>query len=225
MPRALSILLMLLAAGSLGAAGAPAAAPSQISATVDRIVARVEGDIILLSEVRELTAYQQLIDGRSQSPQDLIKALVEQWVVRTEAQESRFPSTPPADIDAELNRIQNTFPNPQAYRDRLAAAGLTPQALRRIVEQQLYLERYLDYKFRPAVQIDDQAVLQYYEEELTPALRARGQTLPPLDEVSDRIREVLVQRSITERADTWFEETKSRLQIEITPAPPVEGKR
>jgi hypothetical protein len=223
MPRALFTLLTLLVAGRLGAAGAPA--PPQATTTVDRIVARVEGDILLLSEVRELAAYQQLIDGHSQSQQELIGALIEQWVVRTEAQEARFPSIPAADIDAEWNRIQGSFPSPEAFRDRLAAVGFTSQALRRIVEQQLYLERYLDYKFRPAVQIDDAEVLKYYQEELTPALRARGQEPPPLDEVSDQIREVLVQRSITERANDWFEETKSRLQIEITATPAVEGKR
>lgn len=225
MPRSCSILLTLLAAGCLGAVGAAASAPPQASATVDRIVARVEGDIILLSEMRELAAYQRLIDGHSQSPQELIDALIEQWVVGTEAQEARFPSTPAANVDAELKRIQGSSPNPQAFGDRLAAVGLTPQALRRIVEQQLYLARYLDYKFRPAVQIDGDAVLKYYQDELAPALRARGQTPPPMDEVSDGIREVLVQRNITERANTWFEETNSRLQIEITPPPGVEGKQ
>jgi hypothetical protein len=214
MRRACSILLILLAAGCLCAAE-----------TVDRIVARVEGDIILLSEVRELAAYQQLVDGRSQPQDELIGALIEQWVVHSEAEESRYPSPPAADIDAEMSRIQGTFPNPQAYRDRLAAAGLTPQGLRRIVEQQFYLERYLDYKFRPAVQIGDEAIAKYYQDELTPTLRARGQMPPPLDDVRESIREVLVQRGINERANGWFEETKSRLQVEITPSPAVEGKR
>jgi peptidyl-prolyl cis-trans isomerase SurA len=225
MRRASSILLALLAAGCFTAAVAQASASSpRPSETVDRIVARVEGDILLLSEVRELAAYQQLVDGHSQSQEELIGALIEQWVVYTEAQEARFPTPPAADMDAELARIQGSFPSPQAYRDRLAAAGLTPQALRRIVERQLYLERYLDYKFRPAVQIDDEAITKYYQDELTPALQARGQTPPPLDEVSDRIREVLAQRSISERANSWFEETKSRLQIEIPPPPTADGK-
>jgi hypothetical protein len=214
MRRAGSILLTLLAAGCLCAAE-----------TVDRIVARVEGDIILLSEVRELAAYQQLVDGHSQSQDELIGALIEQWVVRNEAEESRYPAPPATDIDAELSRIQGTFPSPQAYRDHLAAVGLTPQGLRRIVEQQFYLERYLDYKFRPAVQIGDEAIAKYYQDELTPALRARGQMPPPLDDVRESIREVLVQRGINERANSWFEETKSRLQVEITPPPAVEGKR
>jgi peptidyl-prolyl cis-trans isomerase SurA len=233
MPRAFSISLLLLAAAGLCAAAGPraaraaqtsAAAPASQPETVDRIVARVEDDVILLSEVRELAAYQQLVDGHSQSQEKLIAALIEQWVVRSEAQEAQFSSPPAADIDAEAARIQAGFPSAQAYRDRLAAVGLTPQALRRIIEQQLYLERYLDYKFRPAVQIDDAAVLKYYQDELTPALTARGQTPPPLDDVRDQIVEVLVQRGINERADSWFDETKSRLQIEITPAPTVNGK-
>jgi hypothetical protein len=227
-----SILVPLLAAACCCVAGpraslaAQATAPaSQPRETIDRIVARVEDDIILSSEVRELAAYQQLVDGRSQSQNELIAALIEQWVVRSEAQEARYPSPSDDEIDAESSRIQGTFPNAQAFRERMAAVGLTPQGLRRLVEQQFYLERYLDYKFRPAVQIDDDAIAKYYQDELTPALRDRGQTVPPLDDVRDRIREVLVQRGINERADSWFEETKSRLQIEITPASAVEGKR
>ena len=34
---------------------------------VDRIVARVENDIILLSDVRELEEYQELVNGKSES--------------------------------------------------------------------------------------------------------------------------------------------------------------
>jgi hypothetical protein len=227
-----SILLPLLAATcccvasprAIMAAQASASAPPQRE-TFDRIAARVEGDIILSSEVRELAAYQQLVDGRSQSQEELINALIDQWVVRSEAQEAGFPSPAAGEIDAESSRIQNTFPSAQAFRERMATVGLAPQGLRRVVEQQLYLERYLDYKFRPAVQIDDEAIARYYQDELTPAMRDRGQTPPPLDDVRDRIREVLVQRGINERANAWFDETKARLQVEITPAPGAGGTR
>jgi hypothetical protein len=207
-------------------AQAPAAAPaSPQTQTIDRIVARVENDVILDSEVRELAAYQQLVDGRSQSREDLLAALIEQWVVRSEAEEARFPAPLPAEIDAEVERIQKTFSSAQMFRERLAAVGLTAQGLRRLIAQQLYLERYLDYKFRPAIQIDDAAIAKYYEEEFAPALRNRGQAVPPLEDVRDRIREVLVQRGINESANSWFDETKSRLQTEILPEPAAESKK
>ena len=191
---------------------------------IDRIVAHIEDDIILLSEVRGLAAYQRLVDGQSQSQDQLMNALIDQWVVRKEAEQARFPEPTAADIDAEAMRIQGASAA-DAFRQKLDTAGLTLPELRRIIGQQIYLERYLDYKFRPAVQVDEEAIAKYYEMDLSPALRAQGHVPPPLDEVRERIREVLVQRGIGERANTWFDETKSRLAIEIAAPAAVEGKK
>ena len=224
MRRAPCMLWVWLAAGCAWAGGAPAFSAAQAPTTVDRIVARIEGDIILLSEVRELAAYQRLLEDRAQPDHQLLSALIEQWVVRSEAQAAQFPPPTAGEIDAEAARIQSGFPNPQAYRERLADLQLSPQSLRRILEQQFYLARYLDYKFRPAVQAGDEDISRYYQEELAPALRAKGQTPPPLDDLREQIREVLVQRGISEHADAWFEETKSRLQIEILPAARTGGR-
>ena len=58
---------------------------------VDRIVARIEDDIITQSEVRELAAYQQLIDGQAESDDRLLSELIEQWVVNNEATAAHFP--------------------------------------------------------------------------------------------------------------------------------------
>jgi hypothetical protein len=224
MRRAHPIFVLLLELAAVCAGGAYGPAAAQAPEIVDRIAARIEGDIILLSEVRELAAYQQLLEGRSEPQEELLRALIEQWAVRSEAQAAQFPPPAAQDVDAEVARIQNRLGGAQAYGDRLAAVNLSPQALRRMVEQQLYLTAYLDYKFRPAAQVTEEDISKYYWEEMEPALRAKGQSPPPLEDVREQIREVLTQRGISERADTWFEETKSRLQIEIMPAPRLDGK-
>jgi hypothetical protein len=154
----------------------------------------------------------------------LLRALIEQWVVRSEAQAAQFPYPSAPEVDVEVARIQSQLGGAQAYGQRLAAVNLSAQALRRMVEQQLYLAAYLDYKFRPAVQVTEEDISKYYREELEPGLRTKGQSPPPLDEVREQIREVLIQRGISGRADSWFEETKSRLQIEVTPVPGADGK-
>ena len=186
---------------------------------VDRIVAHVEDDIITLSEVRELAAYQQLVDGHAEPDDRLLNELIEQWVVNNEATEAQFPQPAASEVNREVQRIESSFPTSQAYAKRLMEVGLTADAVRRIVTRQIYLARYLDYKFRPAVQVDDDAIAKYYNDQLAPELKVKGQTVPPLDAVSDEIREVLTQKGINDRAATWFDETKSRLQIEIEPAP------
>lgn len=209
MGRAITLLGLLAGEGLLCAAPLPA------QQVVDRIVARVEDDIITLSEVRELGRYQQLVEGRAASDDRLIAQLLEQWIVTTEATAARYPRPTEADVDHHVEWLESQLGGPEAFRERLGQSGLSPAAVRRLVERQLYLQRYLDYKFRPAVQVDSAAIEKYYREELLPALAARSQAVPPLETVQDQIREVLVEREITNRATRWLEETRSRLKIEI----------
>src|SRR5271165_7495912 len=57
---------------------------------IDRIVARIEDDVILLSEVQELRQYQKFVDGKSESDEQILDRLIDQWVVRSEAETSRI---------------------------------------------------------------------------------------------------------------------------------------
>jgi hypothetical protein len=197
----------------LGQAALPGLLPAQ--QVVDRIVARVEDDIITLSEVREMGRYQQLVKGRSDSDDRLLAQLINQWIVNTEATGARFPRPIETEVNRELDHLEKQFPSAEAYRNRLRELGLSAAAVRRLVERQLYLARYLDYKFRPAAQVDAGAIEKYYREQLAPTLAARGQTVPPLENVQEQIRELLVEREISERANRWLEETRSRLKIEL----------
>jgi hypothetical protein len=193
------------------------AAPLPQTQIVDGIVVRIEDDIITLSELRELAAYQQLIDGRSQTNEELRSELIEQWVVDNEAITSRFPSPAQAEVDRETERVRHNFPDAAAYRQRLTAVGLTETALRQIITRQIYLARYLDYKFRSAVQVDDGAIASYYRDHLVPELQAKGQPAPALQDVSDQIRELLIEQGVNDRTASWFQETKPRLRIELEP--------
>ena len=86
---------------------------------------RIEDDIITLSELRELAAYQQLLDGHSQSNEELRSELIEQWVVNNEATTTRFPLPAEAEVDREVSRVESSFPGLAAYQQRLEAVGLT----------------------------------------------------------------------------------------------------
>jgi parvulin-like peptidyl-prolyl isomerase len=189
--------------------------PPQSSRVVDRIVARVEGDIILQSQVRELGALQQLIDGRAESDEKLLEELIEQWVVETEATASHFPQPAQSEVDRELKRLEGNFASPEKYAARLNELGLSSPEVSRLLSRQIYVERYVDYKFRPSVQIDPADIDAYYKNELVPELAKKNQSAPPRNAVEDQIREVLTQRRISDLTAKWLDDTKSRLKIEI----------
>jgi len=214
--RMLAIASLCLLTGASTAPAGWAAAPAQ--QVVDRIVARIGNDILTLSEMRELAGYQQLVDGQAQPEDRLLSELIEQWALNDEATAAQFPAAAASEVDREAARIESRFPNARAYDQRLAALAMTRESVRRLVARQIFLARYVDYKFRPAVQVDEAAIETYYQQEILPALATKKQAPPPLEGVRDQIRELLVQQGISERATTWFEETKSRLSIAIIPA-------
>ncbi len=77
--------------GSRAPARAGQSSPPQI---VDRIVAHIEDDIVTQSEVRELSAYQELVDGHAEPDDRVLNELIEQWVVNNEATATQFPQPP-----------------------------------------------------------------------------------------------------------------------------------
>ncbi len=128
----LAILATMAAGGFLGA-----------QEILDRIVARVENDIILLSDIQALSRYQQLVDGKSETQEQILDRLIDQWIVRTEADVAHFPQPLDADIDRGLSRLQKSFASAEEYEARKKQSGLDDSEIRRIVGSQLYLSNCL----------------------------------------------------------------------------------
>ena len=199
----LAAVLAVAAAGILGA-----------QEILDRIVARVENDIILLSDVRALRHYQELVDGKPETEEQILDRLIDQWIVRTEADVSHFPHPSDPDIDHSLSQLQKSFASIDEYEARKKQSGLNDSEIRRIVGLQLYLSNYLDSRFRPGVQIDPKAIEDFYVNKVLPQAKSRGQEPPSLDAARDFIQEALIQQGINEQADRWLKESRVRLHIE-----------
>jgi len=181
---------------------------------MDRIVARVETDIILLSDVRQLSRYQAFLDGKAQSDPDILNRLIDQWIVRSEASVARFPQPSDDDVNRSIERLKRSFSSPEEFQARQKQSGITDDEIRRFVRAQLYLSNYLDSRFRPAIQIDEKAVDDFYKSRVVPRAESRGQTPPTLENARDFIQEALVQRAINEQADRWLKESRARVRVE-----------
>ena len=180
---------------------------------IDRVVARIENDVILLSDIRLLSHYQLLVEGKTESDSEILERLIDQWIVRNEANVARTPLPSGPDIDRAMQRLIQGFSSQQDFEARRKLAGLTEADVRRITADQLFLNSYLDSRFRPTVQISEQAIQDFYKNSLLPRAQARGATPPAFDTAHDFIQEALVQRGINEQADKWLKESHARLRV------------
>jgi hypothetical protein len=182
--------------------------------TIDRIMARVESDIILQSEVRQLSRYQLLVDGKSESEAAILDRLIDQWVVRTEAETARFPHPSEAEIQRGMERLEKSFGSKEEFEARKNKCGLSVAEIREKVTSQLYLNNYLDSRFRPSVQVESKAIEDFYQNAVVPRAKARGQEPPTLEAARDYIQDALIQSGIDEQADRWLKESRARLHVE-----------
>ena len=204
--RIAGLCAMLLALGT--------ASRVRAQVVVDRIVARVENDIILQSDVQELKEYQELVGEKPESDGAILDRLIDQWIVRSEAGLSRFPEPSQDEIERGVARVVKSFSSSAEYEARRKKTGLTEEEVRKIVASQLYLSNYLDSRFRPSAQIDEKAIEDFYQNAVVPRAKARGQEPPTLDASRDTIQEALVQSDINEQAARWLTESRGRLHVQ-----------
>ncbi|HKN23399.1 MAG TPA: hypothetical protein VJX72_01025 [Candidatus Acidoferrum sp.] len=181
---------------------------------VDRIVARVDTDIILLSDVRELARYQNFLDEKSESDAKVLDHLIDQWIVRNEAKAALYPQPSDEEVQRSLARLKRSFSSPEEFEAREKQAGLTDDDVMRMLRSQLYLSNYLDSRFRASIQVDEKDIEEFYKTRVIPRAESRGQAPPTLEAARGRIQEVLVQQEINVQADRWLKESRARLRVE-----------
>ena len=181
---------------------------------LDRIVAKVDTDVILLSEVRALEHYQLFVDGKAESDEQVLDRLIDQWIVRSEAKAALFTQPSENDVKRSLERLKRSFSSAEEYEERKKQSRLTDDDIERMVRAQLYLSSYLDSRFRASIQIADKDIEQFYKARIVPRAESRGQTPPTLDAARGFIQEALIRQAINEQSDRWLKESRARLRVE-----------
>ena len=229
---ALSIVVALACA----IAPAPAGAAPRLA---DRIVAVVDGDPILQSDV-ERTLALGLVERRAgETPQQLrrrvLDGLVEQRLRVHEVERYGFDQVPVEMIAEQIDAIRARFPSEEAFRRGLADLGLQLAGLEQLVAQQLQVMVYVDELLGARVFVGVEEIEAHYERVLAPRLRREGKPVPPVEEVREEIREVLRQERLNEELARWTAELRREADVrdhldtpvDVTqrPLPPKVGER
>ena len=176
---------------------------------LDRVVARVNGSVILLSDVRAAVLFG-LVDGPAESD-DAVEQMVQRALLVEEV--NRFPPPEPTAeaIESELARMRARAGVSIDEVER--TTGLGAENVRSFARDRLRVQAYIDQRFGLTVPLTDEQVLQYYrahpEEfttsgQLTPFERAQGLA---------RERAGLEQRQRT--ISQWLRDLRARADVNL----------
>ena len=200
-------------------------APGRASAEViDRIVATVNGRIILQSDWDEALCYEALLTNRTlaQFTDDdrraVLDRLIDQELLREQMKSADFLHATDAEAAARVAEARKQYPqaeSSEAWQALLANYHLTEKDFLGRVRQQIDLMRLVEARLRPTVQIDSKSIEAYYREQFVHKLKQSGASEVSLAEVSGRIRELLTEQKVSELLVSWLQTLRSEGQVRI----------
>jgi peptidyl-prolyl cis-trans isomerase SurA len=200
-------------------------APARASAEViDRIIATVNGRVILQSDWDEALCYEALLTNRSLAQfndddrRAVLDRLIDQELLREQMKSADFLHATDAEAAARVADARKLYPqaaSSEAWQTLLARYHLTEKDLLARVRQQIDLMRLVDARLRPAVQIDSKSIEAYYRDQFVPKLKQSGVSEVSLAEVSGKIRELLTEQKVSELLVSWLQTLRSEGQVHI----------
>ena len=217
----------LAAAMSMAVAAWSAAGP-----IVDRVVANVNGHVVLQSDWEEEVAFEAFEDGRSPDTftaaqrQAAFDRLVDQELLREQVRPSQpAPAEQVAARVAEVRKLQPDSSTDEGWRAALQRYRLTQSSLEKRLSDEIQLMRLVEDRLRPSIQIDQHAVETYYQDRLLPELKRDGNAAKPLTEVYGQIKNLLAEQKMNELLSGWLASLRSGSHILTPESSAGEGNR
>lgn len=214
----------LLGCVQAGGAQTPATATPVV---LDKVVAVVNNQAILASDIDEEIRLSVLDPNgasvaltRQRALEDLISRALIQQQMRQEDTEAAAPTQ--TDLNERLMEIRKEIPEcirencatDAGWKAFLAAHGLTERRVESYLRYRVEILRFIEQRFRQGVGIAPAEIENYYTNTLLPQY-AKGEAIPPLDKVSKRIQEILLQQRVNTLFDDWLNNLRKQGDIEV----------
>ncbi|MEM7051149.1 MAG: SurA N-terminal domain-containing protein [Acidobacteriota bacterium] len=186
---------------------------------LDRVVAMVDSEPILWSEIEELIGLGLVAVQEGESEDALRRRVLDQLVeerLRSQAVERfGFEQAPVAVIEEQVAEIRGRFESEEEFDRRLAAVGFSEAELRQLVAKQLAVLTYVEERLGAQVFVDLDEIRRYYDNVFAPSVTAQGQEVPPLDDVREDLRRVLRESQLNEEIVRWTEELRNNADVSV----------
>lgn len=221
--------MVLAAAVTLAAAQQmPSASDTKKGDLLDRVVAIVNKQLILESDVNEEMRFAEIQPFRTARGESLyeqaLNRLIDRTLVYQQAQEQQIEPVTDEEVKAELEQLKKQLSECQIYKctvstdgwkEFLTAHGITEQEMFEHWRERMTVLRFIEQRFRSGASITREQVAEFYEKTLVPEVKSRGGTPPPLEKVADRIQEVLLQQQVSAMLQDWLKSLREQGSVRI----------
>lgn len=137
-------------------------ARAQNGEIIDRMLAVVAGDLIMMSDVAAAVEFGLVPpSGGADVTAVVLSQLIDRSLMLDEVQRYAPPEPSAESVDRELEAVRERFLTAEAFQNALARYGVEESSLRQTLRANLRLRAYLSERFS-AVPPSDEELLQYF---------------------------------------------------------------
>jgi peptidyl-prolyl cis-trans isomerase SurA len=207
--------------------GAMVKAPDD-AVRIDRVVAVVNRQPILESDILDEMQFSVLDPStnsqKKMTPQEALDRLISRTLIEQQIQQEDLEATnpKPAEVAARIGEIRTEVPvcvradckSDAGWKAFLAQHELTPAQVESYLRHRMEVLNFIELRFRQGIRISPEEIETYYAGTLLPQYPP-GQKPPPLQQVSSRIEEILLQQRVNVLFDNWLSNLRKQGQIEV----------
>jgi peptidyl-prolyl cis-trans isomerase SurA len=210
------------AAGGSGQAGTQNGA----GVVLDRVVAVVNGDVILESDVDEERRFEEIQPYRSTTSftrDRTIERLIDRALILQQSALEPEDAVPDKDLDDQLMTLRRDSPACKQFHCETDAGwkkyvedhGFTVEEFRERWRKRMELLKFIEVRFRNGITISDGEIKSYYERTMLPEYAKRNVTPPKLETISNRIEEVLLQQQVGALLEDWLKSLRAQGSVRM----------
>lgn len=194
---------------------------------LDRVVAVVNGDVVLESDVdeeRRFAAFQPIQTSTTNfNRAQIVERLINRTLILQQIKLQPGPPITDADVDKELMQLRRDIPQCKAmncetekgWEQYVAEHGFSMVELRLRWRERMEVLRFIEQRFRAGVLITHDEIQNYYEKTMLPEYAKQGTTPPKLDVISNRIQEVLLQQQVSSLLRDWLRSLRAQGTVRV----------
>ena len=180
--------------------------------TIDRVAARIDQQVLTVSEINQMREIRFFPTGDSRQ---ILDALIAQALRFRDVERFGAQDISKDSIETRLQDIQRRFASPAEFDAAVVHAELTMDEVRALVKRELQVEAYIQERFAPMIFVSNEDIESTYAGTWSQQRRARGLPIPPLAEVQEEIRTLIRSRQLDQQIETWTTQLRARANVDV----------
>ena len=206
-----------------------AAVSSETPVVLDRVIAIVNGEVLLQSDVRQeirIAVLQPItVPGNQNTDVNAAQRLIRRALILRQMKEQQQIdySVSDEEVKKSLAELRAQIPicrqigcsTEEGWREFLNKNDITEQEAEDRWRQRLEILKFINIRFGAGIRISRQDIQKYYQESVVPAFEKLKEKPPTLESVSPRVREILVQQQVNSMLRDWLQSLREQGTVQI----------